>query len=67
MSDKFFKSLLYIGIAMLFALAFASIVSIFSATAYNWDIACKAFWTIILVGVSNAVIDRIINGCTRND
>ena len=67
MSNKILQVLIDISFGALVALAFASIVSIFTGMEYNWDIACNSFIAITIAYAACRLIEGSLNGSTRDD
>ncbi len=67
MSNKILQILIDISFIALVALAFASIVSIFTGIEYNWEIACKSFISIILAYTACLFIERTLDGSSGDD
>ena len=67
MSNKILQILIDVSFIALVALAFTSIVSIFTGMDYNWDIACKSFIAIEIAYVACRLIERSLDGSSGDD
>ena len=67
MSNKILQILIDVSFIALVALAFASIVSIFTGIDYNWDIACKSFIAIIIAYTACRLLERSLDGSSGDD
>ena len=67
MSNKILQILIDVSFIALVALAFASIVSIFTGMEYCWSIACRSFIAITLAYIACRLIERSLDGSSGDD
>lgn len=67
MSSKILQVLIDISFSALIALAFASMISIFTGLEYNWNIACNSFIAIVIAYTACRLIERSLDGSSGDD